>query len=342
MRFSLSVFAASCSLALRPDAQLASVSKRIAAIGDLASQMTNPKDSLVALKKIGSQVSALIEANGPIDTHTDADDRSVLESVIPLIQNTVYDSMTASHNSDIADLNAAINAADSCNQDIASRQSPEGDLGSLLSETQVKQGALDKLGDDVDAATVENETKWGEFDTHMQMISEPPPCSELPARTMQALDVFFETSAYANWFAVQQPAYHTQRDAFTAANIALENAILQYNLKKAERDTQFCDYKTELEAACAAFDTCFSEKSDFFTDTLVPRVTGDMNTRKKVKESGDIVIHQIKFLLGTVGEQAAPAADTTAYQITFPELPAKGLCDLSTLADASWEPPPEC
>merc|ERR1719454_2788964 len=119
----------------------------------------------------------------------------------------------------------------------------------------------------------------------MQMISPAPACPGLPARTMPALDVYFEKSEYSIWYAAQQASYTVVRDAFKAADQALEDAIYAYDIQKAVRDVQYCDWKTELEAACAAFDTCFQEKSDFYTKTLVPRVTSDMESRIEVKKA---------------------------------------------------------
>merc|ERR1719512_51139 len=134
------------------------------------------------------------------------------------------------------------------------------------------------------------------------MISPAPACPDFPARTMPALDVYFEKSEYSIWFAAQQASYDAMRDAFTAADSALTDAIRAYNIHKAVRDVQYCDWKSELEAACAAFDKCFKEKSDFYTKTLVPRVTSDMNSRIEVKKAGDTVVHQINFLLGEAAQ----------------------------------------
>merc|ERR1719384_1902258 len=159
---------------------------------------------------------------------------------------------------------------------------------------------------------------------------------------MPALDVFFESSDYVTWFTAQQSAYTVVRDAFKAADADLEAAIQAYNIQKAVRDVQYCDWKSELEAACAAFDKCYSDASDYYTKTLVPRVTADMNNRIEVKKAGDTLTHQIRFLLAEVAEQQTPPIDTARYQIAFPELPSKGLCDLSPLDSDEWVPPVSC
>merc|ERR1719189_3354290 len=109
--------------------------------------------------------------------------------------------MDSSHAADVAALADAIHAASQCNVDIAQRQSPEGDLGIFQQSVQDKQTELDRLQGVVDDKTEVNNTKWEEFDSHMQMISAPPACPGLPARTMPALDVFFEKSEYSVWFA---------------------------------------------------------------------------------------------------------------------------------------------
>jgi len=341
MRFTLIALAASQALAMRPELARASVSKTIASIGDIMSKISSAKDSLASLKEVSSQVSALIQ-QGPVDDHIDGDDRQLLSSVISLIEKTIYSSMDDSHNADVAELAAAIKAAEACNADIALRQSAKGDLGILHAAVQEKQQELDRLQGVVDDKTEINNTKWEEFDSHMQMISTPPACPGLPARTMPALDVYFEKSEYSMWFAAQQSSYTAVRDAFVAADGALDDAIQAYNIQKAVRDVQYCDWKSELEAACAAFDACFKEKSDFYTNTLVPRVTSDMNSRIEIKKAGDTVVHQINFLLGAAATQETPTIDTSRYEIEFPSLPAKGLCDLTPLGADEWVPPVSC
>lgn len=270
------------------------------------------------------------------------DDANLLSSVITLVEKTIYSSMDDAHQADIAALDDAIQTASRCNADIADRQSPEGDLGILQQAVLDKQTALNTLQDDVDLKTDLNNTAYNELETHMQHIAPAPACPGLPARTMPALDVFFESSDYVIWYTAQQAAYTVVRDAFVAADTALENAIQAYNIQRATRDVQYCDWKNELEAACAAFDVCFSEASDFYTNTLVPSVTSAMNNRIEVKKAGDTLIHQINFLLGNVAEQETPSIDTSRYEITFPDLPSKGLCDLSPLDADDWVPVVDC
>jgi len=174
------------------------------------------------------------------------------------------------------------------------------------------------------------------------MIAPAPACPGLPARTMPALDVFFEASEYVIWYTAQQAAYIVVRDEFVAADKALEGAIEAYEIQLAVRNTQYCDWKNELEAACSAFDVCFSEAADHYTNELVPSVTSSMNGRIEIKKAGDTVVHQIQFLLGQVEDQATPEIDTSRYEIDFPDLPAKGLCDLSPLDADDWVPSVQC
>jgi len=326
---------------MRPELGRAVLSQQIANLGNIMTKITSPMDSLAALKEASGVISILME-QGPVDDHISDDDRQLLSSVIDLVSKTIYSSMDDSHSADVAELDAAINAAAKCNADIADRQSPTGDLGKLHAEVQVKQTELDRLQGIVDDKTAANSTKWEEFDQHMQMISTPPACPGLPARTMPALDVYFEKSEYSIWYAAQQASYNVVRAAFIAADQALADAIHAYDIQKAVRDVQYCDWKTELEAACAAFDTCFQEKSDFYTKTLVPRVTSDMESRIEVKKAGDTVIHQISFLLGEAAQQETPTIDTSRYEIDFPTLPAKGTCDLAPLDADTWVPTVTC
>jgi len=304
------------------------------------SKTWSPSESLVALKEATGIVDGIL-ADGP-DDHVSDNDAKLLRQVVDLVENSIYASMDSSHTADEAELAAAVAAAASCNAEITGRQSPSGDLGILHQHVQDKQSELDRLQGVVDEKTEANNTKWAEFDSHMQQVSDAPVCPDFPARTMPALDVYFEKSEYSIWFAAQQVKYNEVRYAFTAADSALNAAIEAYNIQKAVRDVQYCDWKAELEAACAAFDKCFSDASDHNTKDLVPRVTEDMNSRIEVKKAGDTLVHQIRFLLSEVDNQETPAIDTSRYELTFPDLPAKGLCDLSPLDSSEWVPTPDC
>ena len=57
-------------------------------------------------------------------------------------------------------------------------------------------------------------------------------------------------------------AYADARVLYTDAGAALTAAIDAYNIQHVICDTQYCDWKAELEAACASFEACFAEKSD--------------------------------------------------------------------------------
>jgi len=343
MRFTLfAVVAAGRSMGLRPEFGRAAVSKSIASVAGIVSKISSSSDTLAALNAANAQVASILAETGGPDDHISEDDAALLGQVITLVEKTIYTSMDSAHNADAAALAEAVGVAAACNADVAHRQSPQGDLGVLHQHVQDKQSELDKLQGVVDDKTVANNTRWREFDNHMQMIAAAPACPDFPARTMPALDVYFEKSEYSVWFAAQQASYNAVRDAFTAADSALDDAIRAYNIQKAVRDVQYCDWKGELEAACAAFDKCFSDASNHYTKELVPRVTADMNSRIEVKKAGDTLMHQIRFLLSEVDDQTTPAIDTSRYELTFPDLPAKGSCDLSPLDADEWVPTPTC
>ena len=80
-------------------------------------------------------------------------------------------------------------------------------------------------------------------------------------------------SDYSIWFAAQQASYTVVREAFVAADSALENAMQAYNIHGTVCDAQYCDWKNEWEAVCVAFDKCVTDASKFYTQTLVPRLT---------------------------------------------------------------------
>merc|ERR1719343_256972 len=249
--------------------------------------------------------------------------------------------MDSAHKADVKSVDDAKAAVEQCNVDIIARQSADGDLGKLHQHVTDKQVELNRLQGVVDEKTQANATEWERFDQWMQMLAPPPACPGLPARTMPALDVFFEKSEYTIWFAAQQAAYNTAREKYTAANDALKEAITAYDLQLAVRDTQHCDWSGELEAACNQFDVCFFTTSGAF-NALVPVVTSDMNQRIENLKAGDTLVQQIKFLLAESKTRETPTSDVGRYTIAFPLLGVKADCDQSVVDDAKWVPTPEC
>jgi len=341
MQLSLLALAASQSLAMRPELGRAAVSKDIQRIGEVVSKITGPQDSLAMLKQASSMVSGIL-AQGPADDHMSDDDRQLLSSVVDLIEKTIFGSMDSAHQADVDALNDAIAAISKCNSDVTFRQSPEGDLGILHAAVQDKQTELDRLQGVVDEKTEVNNTKWEEFDSHMQMISDAPACPDFPARTMPALDVYFEKSDYSVWFSAQQSSYNAVRAEFAAADSALQDAIDAYNLGLAKRNVQYCDWKNELDAACHAYVTCFVAASNFYRLELKPRVETDMNGRIEVYKAGETLVHQVHFLLGEVATQETPAIDTARYEIEFPKMPGRVRCDQRVLDSPIWQPAVVC
>jgi len=338
----LAALAACQTTAMRPELSRTRVSQRIATIGDVLSKISSPKESKAALQEAVGIVDGILAETGNATEHMSDDDAALLRSVIDLVETTIYGSMDSAHAADAQALADGLAAVEACNADIAARQAPTGDLGKLHQSVLDDQTELNRLQGVVDDETSNNASAWDTFNNHMQMIANPPACPGLPGRTMPQLDVFFEKSEYSIWFAHNEAAYAAERAKYVAADAALAAAIEAYNIQKAVRDTQYCDWKVELKAACASFDTCFAEKSDDFNKRLVPRVQSDMNSRIEALKAGETLIHQIKFLLADVANQETPDIDTSRYALDFPVLPPKGECDLSVLDDAKWVPQPTC
>jgi len=345
MLFTFLVAAAACqSFALRPEHGRAVLTRDVSKVSDLVSSLksSNPKESLMALKTATGIMDSILMQAGNATDHLSDDDAKLLRSVIELVETSIYGSMDSSHGADESALGMAISQIEQCNADLTHRLGADGDLGALHKSVSEKQAELNRLRGEMDSANATRESEWERFSTHMTMIREPESCPALPSRTMPALDVFFEKSEYSVWFAAAQAEYVAHRDAFVAADDALKAAVQAYNLQKARRDTQYCDWKRELEQSCENFETCFRERSRYYTDELTPRVQSDMASRIEAFKSGETLVQQVKFLLGDSPTRETPAVDTSRFVVNFPALPDKGECDLSPLDSAEWVPTPDC
>jgi len=250
--------------------------------------------------------------------------------------------MDSSHDQDekiLADAIAAINA---CYEGFSTRVAT-GDLNTLRISATGYQSTLDGLSETVRMRTAVNESTWKTLTDHIALISDAPVCHGLPEpRTVQTLDLFFYESPYVTWYTAQKAEYEPKRKAWQDAYDALVLALSKYAVGLAQRNVAYCDLKREMEEACASFSACYDEKVAEYLNHIKPDVEDDVKQRIEAYKAGETIVHQVKFLLAEVADQATPAISTLRYQIAYPEVPPKPECDLSLLDDPMWVPTPEC
>merc|ERR1719510_1289705 len=323
---------------MRPESQSGSL--MVAKLAETIRE--DPSDTMAALTAASAIVHDIMLEAGNATEHLTSENQKVLEEVMEMIRTRMYGSMRDAHHSDEDALKGAIDDLLKCNADIAGLQSSTGLLGKLHQAAKEAQKELDRLGGIVETKTEINRTTWEKFQNHMDLIGAPPDCTALPARTMPTLDVFFEKSAYSLWFAAQQPRYFEVRDIWKAAREALLVAIDKYNIQQAKLDIHYCDWKTELEAACGRFDQCWAKGVAYYNDDLTPRVTSSMQRRIEAFKAGETLIRQIEFLLAKKDSSETGEIDASIYRVDFPALPQKEVCDLSPLTSSIWNPPIVC
>jgi len=346
----LSIFVAAAALcragAVRPERGNAEAvaEAKISDLAEPARLMASTKlsESLAALQTASGIVNKISQESGNATAHMNEDNKKLLRDVMALVDQSIYGSMNASHKADEKSLATAIADVDQCNTDIANRLAATGDLGKMQTSVRTKQSDLNDLQGVVDVKSAANKSAWDIFNQHMSLISNPPDVPGFPARTMPSLNVYFDRSAYCLWFSAQKEAYVEKRDFYLAADKALKAAIAAYKIGKAKRDVQYCDWKTELEESCGAFDKCYSTKSAFYKNDLTPRVRSDMTARIEAFKSGETLMQQIKFLLALTTTRETPTTDTSRYEIDFPSVPAQDECDLTVLSSSEWNPVVEC
>jgi len=302
----------------------------------------HPAGDMAAITAASTIVNDVMLEAGNATEHLSSGAQQTLKDVMKMIKLNMYGRMNDAHGEDKRALEDRIKQLLECNADIVALQSSTGLLGQLQLAATEAQYELNRLNGIVEEKTVINNTKWSEFQNHMDLIQTPPDCAALPARTMPSLDVFFDVSHYSIWFAREQPWYFKKRAAWLAAHEALKEAIAAYNIQKAKLDVHYCDWKRELEAACARFDQCWSTHSNYYTNELKPRVTKNMHDRIEVYKAGETLIVQIEFLLALRDSSETGDVDGSIYTVAFPALPQKEVCDLSPLVSSTWNPPIDC
>jgi len=346
MLFTFLMTTAVCnSVALRPEVtgyQSSSISKLGAEVA--RAERFEGAEGLSALQSAASIVNSIMLQAGNITEHMTDDDKTLLESIEPMIEQSIYGSMDSSHEADVASIQAALDAINQCNTDIAARLGVLGDLNKLQFEVVDFQDALNDLQDDVDAKTQANSTKFDELQKHIDNIGAAPDCEAFPSNpTKLKVDNFFTGSLHVNWYTAQQEAYAPFADAVEVADGELGAALTAYAVGLAERNVGYCDWKVELEGGCEVFNQCYQSKTAKYLSELKPALQGDMQIRIDGYKAGQTIIAQIKFLLGETTDSTLPSnVDATRYVLEFPQVPAQGSCSLEDLDSPKWDPAVQC
>jgi len=302
----------------------------------------HPTDNMAAITAASTIVNNIMVEAGNATEHLSSENQDTLRRVLETIRGSMYGSMNRAHNGDKKDLAHAIDHLLECNTDIVALQSSTGAVGKLREAASEAQYELNRLNGIVEKKTDINSTTWNAFQLHMDLIQTPPDCPALPVRTMPTLNVYFKESRYSMWFASQQPKYFKVRDEWLVAHAALKEAIEAYNIQKAKLDVHYCDWKRELDAACGRFDKCWSERSDYYSNELIPRVSSSMHMRIEAYKAGETLIVQIEFLLALKDSSETGDVDGSIYNVDFAALPQKEVCDKSLLTSSIWDPPITC
>jgi len=315
-------------------------------LGEVVASAAHSKGSksLESLKTAASIVKSIMLQQGNATEHMSEDDKILLDSVIDMIGKSIYGSMDSSHQTDVAAVQAALDAVSQCNSDIAARLGGGGDLNKLYLGVVGYQNGLNDLQGDVDAKTEVNNTKMVELQRHINNIGNSPDCADFPdSPTKLKADNFFTGSEYVDWYTSRQGAYAPFAEAFETADANLEDALAAYAVGLAERNVAYCDWKLELEGGCETFDQCYKDKVHYYNNEMKPALQQDMNVRIDAYKAGQTIIAQIQFLLGESTESVPPTdIDTSRFQVNFLPVPAKGECSLSPLDSVDWVPLPEC
>jgi len=304
--------------------------------------LSDPAKSATVLQEVADVVTSMVQEGNATD-HLDADDTDLLERAIEVIERSMYGSLNSSQVLDQYALDVAIKAFEQCDMDLTNRVTEGGDLFDAHATVKTYQIQLDHLQDEVDEKTILNQTAWNNLQTHINLISEAPECPAFPnPRTMPSLDVYFSDSPYSTWWISQKAEYEPVREAYRYANHQLQLALNAYAIGLAVRNVAYCDWKRELEAACARYSACYEAAKDRYLNNVKPRVEAAMKVRIEAYKAGETIVHKIRFLLARVSDQEVPAISTDRYQMSFEDVPPKMECDMSALSDEMWVPTPDC
>lgn len=320
------------SLAMRPELIKATeLIQQGELLRNLSTAMSN---GLVDLHEVERASGELVRRQGNATAHMTDKEAQLIRDIIKIIRESIYSSMTSSHNEEQREVADALERVDFCNIGTSNDLARTGVVGKLLDETKNIQNAYQQIDAEEKAFTATRDQKLSALNDHMSNAPRAPgSCSDLPQLDIPHWDVFFESNSYVTWFLGQQEAFKQKRDEHKQAELDLAAKSDLKTQVGAELSTEYCAFKLVLGTTCDTHDTCY-ETETMALDAIKERVKGTSEGRQRAFESGERAIAHLQFLLGAAESPDAGHVDSSRYQLSFADTPDKLACEIE---QPSWE-----
>jgi len=292
----------------------------------MARSIKSESDQLAMLKYGESLLQKLRVETGNGTKHLKDDEEKLLESVIKLIETSMYGSMQDAHKANQFSLDKKVNDTNDCNEELTS--SLEGEVSDAEGTTNTSRDVHTSCRDGEATLYDSMHDSEAALNTTMQHIPTPPTVPSFPAgsnRTLASVTIYFEAaSPYIDWYRTNKVKFNTARSLWETSTGNHSSQHTTCNAGQAHFEEQYLLWKEKLEGTCERY--CHDNKTSEY-EALKEQFIPLVENRKDAFRAGEVLVSKIKCLLAT-GNCNTTTVDTTQWEL-IPKTPAARL-DCST------------
>jgi len=285
-------------------------------------------DSLVALREVERMSGELARRVGNATDHLSDADTTLIQQVIDVIRDSMYESMNTSHDLEKGELNTALARVNQCNSDMTDSLAATGTVGILLAIADGHQSTYDDLEVEKNTLTTLEETTRSALTSHTINLPDAPSCERSPQKEPDHLKLYFESNDFVDWYQQQSQAFDQKYGVHKLAKDQLTTKKAELFEKQAELRGEYCAFSLVLQATCLTHGSCYETELLDFSQAKT-RISNSATGRASAFESGEKAIAHLEFLIGTSETPDAGQVDSSRYAVDIPADPALLACAVS-------------
>jgi len=178
-----------------------------------------------------------------------------------------------------------------------------------------------------------NATAWAEYSglrADTAALPDPEKCEEFTRETLADMDQFFgEEMKIVTWWNKYRPLFQAKRTAYKVADSSLSTIRGDADAAQDLFESSYCHWQEMQIDGCEDYNPCWDSSEDNY-DTTKARVLESEAARKMFYKSGRTVLCHLEVILYqniTHAECEAVVYETAAYDISYPTLPTRIVCE---------------
>jgi len=267
--------------------------------------------------------------SGNATAHLEDNETALLESVIELINNVMYESMQLDHDSNQIEIDTALEVIENCTGDMqASFTNKVAPLKTTALAANSTHRNCRVIESNKHAAVGE---AVAALDNWIDNTDEPPAINvwetDAQLRTLVFFKEFFSSCEYCDWFTAGQSSFTAFKDAHDDALDAFANQTASCNTNQASFELSYEEWQEAVNETCE--EDCYDDAVVSYNAKKAQVVTR-VDSREEIYSAGETIKGKIACLLAISPSSCEdPVINPDRWDMNYGQVPDKEICDMS-------------